>query len=91
MHGMTNHKSARFILKIMSNYDIALEVLSGKWGNGAERRERLTAAGYDYNAVQSIVNALLQDKDKPSAPTPEILEIDYDPERYKGIQVNIII
>ena len=45
----------------MSNYDIALEVLTGKWGNGAERRSKLTAAGYDYQAVQSIVNSLVKD------------------------------
>ena len=36
--------------------DLATEVLAGMWGNGAERRERLTAAGYDYAAVQAEVN-----------------------------------
>lgn len=36
--------------------DLASEVLAGLWGNGAERRERLTAAGYDYAAVQAEVN-----------------------------------
>lgn len=36
--------------------DLAAEVLAGMWGNGAERRERLTAAGYDYAAVQDEVN-----------------------------------
>lgn len=36
--------------------DLAAEVLAGMWGNGAERRERLTAAGYDYEAVQAEVN-----------------------------------
>ncbi|QRG86365.1 N-acetylmuramoyl-L-alanine amidase [Bulleidia sp. zg-1006] len=38
---------------------IAREVIQGKWGNGAERKERLTKAGYDYNAVQRRVNQLL--------------------------------
>lgn len=38
--------------------EVAQEVLQGKWGNGTERKNRLTAAGYDYNAVQSAVNAL---------------------------------
>lgn len=42
-----------------SNEDIAKEVIAGKWGNGDERRKRLTDAGYDYNAIQSIVNKLL--------------------------------
>lgn len=38
--------------------EIAREVLSGAWGNGDDRKNRLTAAGYDYNAVQSRVNQL---------------------------------
>jgi hypothetical protein len=38
---------------------LAREVIQGKWGNGAERKNRLTAAGYDYNAVQRRVNQLL--------------------------------
>ena len=37
---------------------IAREVLKGKWGNGATRKANLTAAGYDYNAVQKEVNRL---------------------------------
>lgn len=37
---------------------LAREVLRGKWGNGAERKRRLTEAGYDYNAVQKEVNRL---------------------------------
>ena len=39
---------------------IAKEVIKGKWGNGAERRERLTAAGYDYDAVQKRVNEIFK-------------------------------
>lgn len=38
--------------------EIAREVIQGKWGNGAERKQRLTAAGYDYAAIQSAVNRL---------------------------------
>ena len=41
-----------------SNEEVAREVLAGKWGNGADRKNRLTAAGYDYNAVQNAVNQL---------------------------------
>ena len=37
---------------------VAREVLNGKWGTGAERKKRLTEAGYDYNAVQKEVNRL---------------------------------
>ena len=39
-----------------SNEEIAREVIAGKWGNGADRKNRLTAAGYNYAAVQAIVN-----------------------------------
>ncbi len=39
--------------------EIAKEVIAGKWGNGSERKERLTAAGYDYAAVQARVNELM--------------------------------
>ena len=39
--------------------DLAREVIRGEWGNGAEREKRLTAAGYDYDAVQTMVNTLL--------------------------------
>ena len=40
--------------------EIAKEVIQGKWGNGEERKRRLTAAGYDYTAVQKEVNRLLK-------------------------------
>ena len=39
--------------------DIAREVIQGNWGNGAERKKRLTEAGYDYDAVQNKVNEIL--------------------------------
>lgn len=44
---------------------IADEVLAGKWGNGADRKKRLTDAGYDYDAVQNAVNKKLAEKEKP--------------------------
>ena len=40
--------------------ELAREVIQGKWGNGAARKQRLTAAGYDYAAVQAEVNRLLK-------------------------------
>ena len=39
-----------------SNEEIANEVLAGTWGNGDDRKNRLSAAGYDYDAIQAIVN-----------------------------------
>ena len=43
-----------------NNEEIAREVIAGKWGNGAERKQRLTAAGYSYFAIQVLVNKLLK-------------------------------
>ena len=40
--------------------EIAREVIQGKWGNGADRKNRLANAGYDYNAVQKYVNELMK-------------------------------
>jgi lysozyme len=47
--------------------ELAKEVLEGKWGNGDDRKNRLTAAGYDYSAVQAKVNELCrkQNADQP--------------------------
>lgn len=41
-----------------SNTQIAREVKAGKWGNGATRKKKLKAAGYNYAAIQKIVNQL---------------------------------
>lgn len=38
---------------------LAREVIAGNWGNGQDRVNRLTSAGYNYNAVQNRVNEIL--------------------------------
>lgn len=40
--------------------ELAREVIDEKWGNGSDRKNKLTAAGYDYAAVQKRVNELLK-------------------------------
>ncbi len=61
--------------------DVAREVIRGEWGNGSDRRQRLEAAGYDYNAVQDRVNAILTG-DAPEQPTPaEPVEPSPEPEQ----------
>ena len=49
---------------LKSVLDVAREVLDGKWGNGEDRKERLTDAGYNYNEVQSKVNEICNNKGK---------------------------
>ena len=39
---------------------LAKEVIEGKWSAGDERRQKLTAAGYNYSAVQKKVNELCE-------------------------------
>jgi len=39
--------------------EVAKEVYAGKWGNWPERERALTAAGYNYQEVQSEVNKLV--------------------------------
>lgn len=51
-----------------SNEELANEVIAGKWGNGEDRKNRLTQAGYNYDAVQSIVNQKLG-VNRPSSQT----------------------
>lgn len=38
--------------------ELAREVIQGRWGNGTDRIKKLTAAGYDYHAVQKKVNQI---------------------------------
>lgn len=40
--------------------DIAKDVIAGKYGNGAERKQKLANAGYDYATVQNRVNEMLR-------------------------------
>ena len=51
-----------------SNETIASEVLAGKWGNGEARKTALTKAGYDYEAIQAIVNDKLTKPSNSNAP-----------------------
>lgn len=46
--------------------EVAKEVIAGKWGNGAERKEKLTKAGYKFSEVQKLVTTMLQTTTKKS-------------------------
>ena len=52
-----------------TNHEIALEVIAGKWGNGVTRQEKLTKAGYNYDAIQKEVNNILNPKTVKSIET----------------------
>ena len=69
-----------------TNQAVAVEVILGKWGNGVDRRNRLTKAGYNYENVQSIVNALCngdislmqEEPEKIFVTGTETLEVEMD-------------
>ena len=67
--------------KRKTNEELAEEVKIGKWGNGADRKKRLTDAGYDYDAIQKIVN------ESSKKPTPikkgDVVEV-INPIQYTG-------
>ena len=46
--------------------ELAREVIQGKWGNGLDRKNRLTAAGYSYPDVQRRVDAIMSSKNSKS-------------------------
>lgn len=81
-----------------TNQQIAAEILMGKWGNGEERRKKLQEAGYNYYAVQSIVNALVDGKavlseikvDPFSITGTETLKVDVDITKYCSLELTFI-
>lgn len=83
---------------LKTNQEIAKEVLAGQWGNGQDRRERLTAAGYVYDDVQSIVNSIVYSGDYISDDPVEAataadqgkkyLDVDVDLSVYDGLRLH---
>lgn len=64
--------------------EVAKEVIRGEWGNGDERYNRLTNAGYNYNEVQAKVNELLNSNKPTPAPTPSVDILDLVRKTIKG-------
>lgn len=60
------------IVDVKSNEELAQEVIHGLWGNGADRVKRLTDAGYDYNAVQKIVDELMKSAIPETTPIGDV-------------------
>jgi hypothetical protein len=69
---------------------VAREVIIGKWGDGDERRKRLTKAGYNYAEVQAIVNKLLNaDNNRKEEPTNKsVLTVNVDLNTVSGLILN---
>lgn len=63
-----------------SNQEIAKEIFQGKWGENLERKRRLIEAGYDYEKIMSIVNAIAEE-----LPIDEILKHAEEYDREHGL------
>lgn len=61
-YGLEDYSFERSTTDKKTNEEIAQEVISGMWGNGADRKQRLTEAGYCYKDIQSLVNEILKPK-----------------------------
>ena len=70
-----------------SNEEIANEVIRGKWGNGTDRKNKLTNAGYVYQDVQDIVNKMLSKKSNEEI-AKEVIKGKWgnQPERQKRLE-----
>ena len=60
--------------------ELAMEVINGQWGNGQEREDALTDAGYDYDEVQDKVNEILGNQDQNNTGTDVNPEPEPEPE-----------
>ena len=65
---------------LKSNQEIAKEIFQGKWGENLERKRKLIEAGYDYDKVMSIVNAIANE-----LPIDEILKRANEYDREHGL------
>ena len=57
------------VIAIDNNEEIAKEVLEDRWGRGEDRKARITNAGFNYMAIQNIVNQLV--KQPSTSPAPQ--------------------
>lgn len=63
-----------------TNQEIAKEIFQGKWGENLERKRRLEAAGYNYDQIMTIVNAIAAE-----LPIDEILKRAEEYDRENGL------
>lgn len=73
-----------------TNEEIAEEVLEDKWGTEnttPTREERLEAAGYDYDAIQKIVNKLWAERNKPTVKCGYTIGKTYTVVATKGLNI----
>ena len=65
--------------QLKSNEEIAAEIWQKKWGDGEERKRRLAAAGYSWDAIQPLVDKGVGKPVEKPAETPQ--ELPKQPEQ----------
>ena len=65
--------------QLKSNEEIAAEIWQKKWGDGEERKRRLAAAGYSWDAIQPLVDKGIGKPVEKPAETPQ--ELPKQPEQ----------
>lgn len=77
------------MVRIMTKNELAaVHVCLGRYGNGQERRAKLTAAGYDPDRVQTIVNGIMTgDLEVSKAPEIHPLVVTMDLNKYNALEV----
>jgi bacteriocin-like protein len=85
-----------------ANLVAAYDVLAGKYGEGQDRVNRLSAAGYNYNDVQSLVNALCKGYGPVAADVvngrygnnaarrANLIRAGYDPDQVQNLVNNMV-
>lgn len=73
-YGETYYK--KYATTKLSIEEVAREVISGKWGNGIDRKVKLEAAGYNYSQVQTRVNELIKNSSSNTTTTETIKKGD---------------
>lgn len=73
-YGVPKYDSAGSTGEEKAVEELAQEIIDGKWGNNPDRKAALTAAGYDYDAVQAKVNELLSPAASPSKSVEELAQ-----------------
>ena len=85
-----------------ANLVAAYDVLAGKYGEGQDRVNRLGAAGYNYNDVQSLVNALCKGYGPVAADVvngrygnnaarrANLIRAGYDPDQVQNLVNNMV-
>lgn len=61
-------------LVLKTTAEIVAEVIAGKWGVGADRKNRLEKAGYNYTTIQNAVNTAMAKKPE-SKPVVKAIKI----------------